>query len=307
MIGVKQLRSKNYDQKTTIKKQHTATHPYSGRKAVLATMHGKELAIGPPFHKLLQVSIEIPEGIDTDRLGTFTGEIARKGTPLETLRKKVKIGMEHLGIPYGIASEGSFGPYVYFPFIAQDHEILLWIDDERGIEVVEQKISTDTNYNSKTVSKRNYLGYFLNKSFSPSHALIVRPNSGFIPGLTFKGLKKVNEVKEAIKRCAAASTDGLALVQTDMRAHMNPTRMKVIGELAEKMAHRLATLCPNCSCPGWGIVDVVQGLPCGGCGLKTEQIAQEVYGCPSCDLRKTMPRQDGVTKSSPAYCHWCNP
>jgi hypothetical protein len=290
-----------------IKKQHNANHPYSGRKAVLATMHGKELAIGPPFHKLLQVSIEIPEGIDTDCLGTFTGEIERKGTPLETLRKKVRIGMEHLGIPYGIASEGSFGPYAHFPFIAQDHEILLWIDDDRGIEVVEQKISTETNYDSKTVSTWNHLEDFLKKACFPSHALIVRPNSGFIPGLTFRGLKKVNEIKEAIKRSAAASADGQALVQTDMRAHMNPTRMKVISELAENMARRLATLCPNCSCPGWGIVDVVQGLPCEECGLETKQIAQEVYGCPSCNSRKKVPRGDGVTKSSPTYCDWCNP
>lgn len=290
-----------------VKKQHNAIHPYSGCKAVLATMHGKELAIGPPFHKLLQASIQIPEGINTDGLGTFTGEIERKGTPLETLRKKARMGMEHLGIPYGIASEGSFGPYVHFPFIAQDHEILLWIDDERGIEVVEQKISTDTNYDSITVSTWNDLEEFSKKALFPSHGLIVRPNSGFIPGLTFKGLKKVSEVKEAIKRSADASADGQALVQTDMRGHMNPTRMNVISELAEKMARRLATLCPHCSCPGWGVVDVVQGLPCEICGVKTKQIAQEVYGCPSCNYKETTSRGDGIAKSSAAYCDWCNP
>lgn len=136
---------------------------------------------------------------------------------------------------------------------------------------------------------------------------MVRPHSGFVPGLTFKGLKKPEEVEEAIKRCSSASKDGLALVQTDMRASMNPSRMKVISELAENMALRLAALCPKCSCPGWGIIDVVLGLPCGGCGSETEQIAQEVYGCPSCKHRKELPRKDGVLESSPAYCHYCNP
>ncbi|MBM7707329.1 DUF6671 family protein [Chryseomicrobium sp. FSL W7-1435] len=290
-----------------IKKQHYADHPYSGRKAVLATMHGKELAIGPPFHNLLQLSIVTPEGLNTDGLGTFTGEIERKGTPLETLRKKVQMGMDHLGLPYGIANEGSFGPYDNFPFIAQDHEILIWIDNERGIEIVEHTLSTKTNYASKTVSTWNDMDDFLLKSDFPAHALIVSPNSEFLPGLTFKGLNQIDDVKEAIKRCASASTDGQALIQTDMRAHMNPTRMKVITELAEKMVRRLATLCPKCSCPGWGIVDYVKGLPCAGCGLKSKQISNEVYGCPICDFRETLPRQDGVKTSSPAYCDWCNP
>jgi hypothetical protein len=93
-------------------------NPYSGCSAVLSTMHGKELAIGPPYHNILNVSVQTSNTIDTDRLGTFTGEIEREGTPLETMRKKVRIGMEHLGLPYGIASEGSFGPYVHFPFIS---------------------------------------------------------------------------------------------------------------------------------------------------------------------------------------------
>lgn len=289
------------------KKRHPAIHPYYGCKAALATMHGKELAISPPFYKILQVSIQIPKGINTDDLGTFTGEIERKGTPLETLRKKARMGMEHLGFKYGLASEGSFGPYVYFPFIAQDHEILLWVDDERGIEIVEQKISTETNFDSKTISTWDDLQDFLEKVLFPSHALIVRPNSGFIAGLTFKGIKNMNELQEAISRCAYASTDGQALVQTDMRAHMNPTRMKVISELAEKMTYRLSSLCPSCSCPGWGIVDYILGLPCEECGYKTKQIAQEVYGCASCDYKKAVPRGDGITKSSPKYCDLCNP
>jgi hypothetical protein len=89
---------------------------------------------------------------------------------------------------------------------------------------------------------------------------------------------------------------------------MNPARMQVIHELAEKMANRLAALCPKCSCPGWGIVDDVKGLPCEDCGLKTTKLmSHEIYGCPSCDFQETVPRQDGVTTSSPMYCDLCNP
>ncbi|MDA8228286.1 MAG: hypothetical protein M0T74_11430 [Desulfitobacterium hafniense] len=288
-------------------KSKNEPHPYHRREVCLATMHGKELAISAPFQETLGIFVRVPKGIDTDVLGTFSGEVEREGTPLEVLRKKIRLGMSKLGLSQGIGSEGSFGPYVHFPLIAQGHEILLWIDDERGIEVVEQKITTETNYGFKTVSAWEELGDFLKVSGFPSHALIVRPNSGFIPGLIFKGLRKEKQIKEAIERSASASNDSQAQVITDMRAHMNPTRMKVIGELAEKLARRIATLCPNCLCPGWGLVDIVRGLPCELCGLKTEQIAYEVYGCPSCNEKNTLPRQDGILKANPASCGFCNP
>ncbi|MFC0273956.1 DUF6671 family protein [Metabacillus herbersteinensis] len=282
-------------------------HPYMGKKAVLSTMHGKQQAIVQPFKKFLNVSIQVPNKINTDMLGTFSGEIERELTPLETLRKKARMGMEELGLPLGIASEGSFGPHRYLPWVAEDHEILLWIDEERGIEVIEHEVSGETNFDAKTISTFNDLKDFLDKVHFPSHALVVRPNSGFIQGFTFKGLKRASEVKEAIDLCTSASADGLVYVETDMRAHRNPTRMKVINKLAEKLAVRLMNFCPNCCCPGWGVIDVVRGLPCEACGLRTKQIAQEVYGCPSCNFKKEEPRQDGVTTSSPTYCDWCNP
>lgn len=282
-------------------------HPYMGKKAVLSTMHGKQQAIAQPFQKYLNVSIQVPHRINTDVLGTFSGEIERELTPLKTLRKKVRMGMEKQGLPLGIASEGSFGPHRYLPWVAEDHEILLWIDEDLGIEVIEQEISVETNFNTKTISSFNELKDFLDKVHFPSHALVVRPNSDRIPAFTFKGLKRVSEVREAIDLCNSVSTDGFVHVETDMRAHMNPTRMKVINKLAEKLAVRLLNVCPNCSCPGWGVIDVVPGLPCEVCGLKTKQIAKEVYGCPSCHFQKEEPRQDGVKTASPTYCDWCNP
>jgi hypothetical protein len=69
----------------------------------------------------------------------------------------------------------------------------------------------------------------------------------------------MDDVQEAVKHCSFASTDGQVFIQTDMRAHMNPTRMKVITELAEKMDNRLATLCPKCSCPGGGLLIMLKG------------------------------------------------
>ncbi|WLR57303.1 hypothetical protein LC048_10830 [Mesobacillus subterraneus] len=283
-------------------------HPYFNKKGALATMHGKESVIAPCFEKTLQLSLQVPPDINTDELGTFSGEIERKGTPIETVRQKVKMGMELLGSPLGIGNEGSFGPAVHFPLLSEDHEILLWIDQERGIEVVEQVFSTETNFDSITVKRWDTnLEFFLSKVRFPSHALILKPNKHQDKGIIFKGVNDVEECKEALSSCAAVSEDGMVQVATDMRANRNPTRMRVIGEVAEKMAQRLASLCPKCACPGWGVVDVIRGLPCEGCGLRTNWVANEVFGCPSCPKKEIVPRSDGKQKVSQSQCPYCNP
>ena len=55
----------------------TSMHPYIGKKAVLSTMHGKQQAIVSPFKKFLNVTVQVPNKINTDLLGTFSGEIER--------------------------------------------------------------------------------------------------------------------------------------------------------------------------------------------------------------------------------------
>ena len=83
-------------------------HPYAGITAVLATMHGKERVIAPAFEDVLGMRIVVPPGIDTDALGTFTGEVPRDGTMLEVAIRKARIGMKIAGHSIGIASEGTF-------------------------------------------------------------------------------------------------------------------------------------------------------------------------------------------------------
>jgi hypothetical protein len=48
---------------------------------VIATKHGKERLFGQPIKISLGLSIACPENIETDQLGTFTGEVERTATP----------------------------------------------------------------------------------------------------------------------------------------------------------------------------------------------------------------------------------
>jgi len=85
-------------------------HPYRGVTAAFATKHFKESVVAPAF-ATLEISVVVPE-VDTDQLGTFTGEIHRVGTPKEVVLKKARLGIQASGLLYGIASEGSIGPDV---------------------------------------------------------------------------------------------------------------------------------------------------------------------------------------------------
>jgi len=45
-------------------------------RVALGTMHGKAAAIAPPLARL-GIALVVPEGLDTNRFGTFTGEVPR--------------------------------------------------------------------------------------------------------------------------------------------------------------------------------------------------------------------------------------
>ncbi|MCW8193734.1 hypothetical protein F6455_02910 [Proteobacteria bacterium 005FR1] len=288
---------------------------YTGRTAVLATMHRKQAAIAPVFKSRLGVNIRVPAGIDTDALGTFTGEIARRGDIREAALAKARLGMAATGLPLGIASEGAFGPHPSIPFVAAGMELLIFVDDERGIVISEHLLDEHTNFSHVTVAAPELVEHFLSKVGFPAHGLVVSPNAPIAatpadsmqPDRMQKGVRNRRELNEAIKASVAASADGEALVQTDMRAHQNPTRMAAIGRLADRLAERILCHCPACSMPGFGRVDIVAGLPCESCGCPSTLVAAEIFGCVVCEHRENRPRADGLQFAEPQWCSLCNP
>jgi ribosomal protein L37E len=274
---------------------------------VLATKHRKEAIVQPPFKQTINLQLLVPTSLDTDLLGTFSGEIERRGTPREVAVRKARLGMEAMGLPLGLASEGSFGPHPQIPFAPIDHELLVFIDLEMGLEIVEEVVSMQTNYAQDKARASDDLTAFLTRAQFPAHALIVRPNSRWDSDLIFKGITTFEALSAVVARCAALSDDGFAHIETDMRAHLNPSRQQVIQQAALQLARRLASLCPTCGTPGWGRVGVVRGLPCEWCGRDTHLVREEIYGCARCDYRDHRARSDGLQHASPADCAWCNP
>lgn len=279
---------------------------FAGRRAALATMHGKERAIVPAFRDILGIDIEVPGDLDTDQLGTFSGEIERAGSMDEVLVAKARLGLKVSGLDLAIASEGSFGPHPQMPFIPVGLEKLVLVDARSGLVAMEQSIDLAPSYASWDTANMIDIEDQIRATGFPDQAMIVRPNTG-PAGIVQKGIQTSENLEAAIVHAARVSSDGLAFVQTDMRAHFNPRRMMSIGSLAKKLADRLCQSCGSCSAPGWGVKGTEAGLPCSWCGAPTAWVLHEIMGCFMCDHETSQPRSDGLTEADPAHCPYCNP
>lgn len=289
---------------------HDTTGAWRGRTAALATLHEKGRVIARACRVGLGLHVRTV-AVDTDALGTFTGEVLRDGDMLSVALHKARLGMTASGLPLGMASEGSFGPHPVIPFLPVATELMVYVDDERGLMLHELLHSPRTNYAHRVVTAADNLGPWLQSVGFPAHALIVQPalNEAPVAGdaSITKGVRDAAHLRRAIRRATAESPNGRAFVQTDMRAHCNPTRMRVIGALAIRLVRRLRTPCPSCFAPGWGRTGVVRGLPCHGCGRPTERVVGERFTCSACPYEMIAPRQDGLTGAPPGDCPSCNP
>ena len=265
-------------------------HPYRGVTASLATKHEKEKVVAPSFARL-DIALHIP-AVDTDELGTFSGEIPRIGTPREVVLKKARMGMKVSGLPYGIASEGSIGPDLIVPFINSDIECIAWVDDELGIEIVEFHRSLDiVAVTSEVLSEE-----FLTRAGFPEHSLIVKGQ-----GSVVKGINNRLQLEKVI-----AELGPTIVIESDVRAHHSPSRRRNIAAVAEKLVARLSNLCGDCKCPGFGAVENIYGLPCSECGTLNERAVRgEVHGCAKCENR--IEAAGKRISIEPAECLACNP
>lgn len=286
-------------------------HLYENRVCHVATMHKKEEAIAPSFESLLGMKV-FAAPIDTDRFGTFSGEVERKLPPLECAKEKCLAALANLKEDNYkgclIASEGSFGPHPFIPFVVGGREILYFKDCGLTFDLAISEIVHETNYTGRTVADIEAFKIQAVDWGFPSHALIVRPNKWKTgEGPLFKGVSSIEELELAFVKCRKASSDAQVWIETDMRAHKNPTRMASIGQLSEKLARRLSCFCPVCETPGWGIVRSIGGLPCSDCGMATELIAYHEWGCTKCTFREKNAKEGEAFFADPRYCPGCNP
>lgn len=280
--------------------------PYRDQRIAFGTMHRKQLQVAEPFASVLAATVIAPEGLDTDQFGTFTGDVRRVATPAEAARGKAELGAAALGVPTALGSEASYGDLAGI-FVPVHEELLIFVDLDRGIEVIEgERTITRLPAPRRARNLADAEAHLSGFGF-PAHALVVRPASRHAahPAHLHKGITDRAELAHAVHRAAAASQDGYALLEADLRAHHNPTRQVVLRRLGRRLALRLRTTCPACGCPGYGRIATTPGLPCRACSRPTDLVRADVHGCPSCPRTDTETRP--VTTAEPVSCNGCNP
>ena len=272
-------------------------HPFYGRRAVIVTKHGKERVLSPILYAKLRMFGEVLI-IDTDVFGTFTGEVERQGSQLDALRSKLRSGAKLTRYDaILVADEGSFSPDPSFPFITLNRELVGMYDPVDDLEIIGIECSRTTNMTSMRVDSVEDLESALGRIKFPSHAVIVRR-----PGSLAKGIRDRDQVFDLVEASWAVGES--PILESDMRARYNPTRMSVIARAGENAVERALSLCPHCEQPGFWIATSLPGLLCRECGEGTTLPLAYLWKCNACDFAQEQPC-DGTADAQ--HCGRCNP
>lgn len=284
-----------------------APPPWTGARAVLATMHGKERAIAPLAARFLGLDVAVAKGLDTDAFGTFSRDVERAGPPRDAARAKIAAAFcLYPEARVGLASEGSFGPHPALPLAALDRELLLLVDRETGLELIGHHATLATNFAHDAVVDIESGLAFAAKAGFPQHGVIVM---GVLDGqpaphlALFKALATSADLAAALERTLALT--GAAHIETDMRAHRNPRRMRAIRRAMIDLLRRSRSRCPACARPGFAITARVPGLPCTWCGTPTHLTRADLWTCDGCNHREERPA--AAPSADAMHCAECNP
>ena len=307
---------------------------FQNKILAVVTMHQKERAIAPAMAQLgFRVVVQLAS---TDELGTFAGDVERKLNVRETLEAKVGLVRKVSNADFFIASEGSFESHAFLPQQITGVETLLFQDRDRTRSILVQAQSQDVFFRQLELTREQSglekLAKTLEQFQLATHGAILVARGLSALGsrssieTSFQGretshlpvvgvvkdigsqeelFKAAHELFERIDR-ELPDQKVKVFLETDLRAHRNPTRMDQIKKVAEVLAQRLETLCTKCSAYGFGNQTFRVGLPCEECKKPTSWTKEIEFSCDVCDFVQTQPRPDGLRFAPSDVCDSCN-
>ena len=277
---------------------------FEGRSLFIATNHHKEAVIQPILERELNVNCFSIPMFNSDQFGTFSGEIERDQSPVDTLKAKCQLGFDVTACDLVIATEGSFGAHPDLPFCAAHDELILLMDFKNNVSFSARILTTETNFQGKKIRSEEELIAFGESIDFPNQAIILRNEEQSMLYLK-KGINDWDELLTAFRVCMRRHEN--VFVETDMRAMHNPLRMKHIEQLTLKLITQLKVLCPSCEMPGYGVTSVLPGLPCWICETPTSSVLKHVLTCTACQHQEEVYFPNGRQTEEPTFCPACNP
>jgi hypothetical protein len=254
---------------------------YDRKRISLLTKHGKESIIAPILKQTLGCDIELVQSFNTDELGTFDRTVKHQGTQLQTARRKAQIGIDFSGNTLGVASEGSFVPDPFSGFMPWNIEMVIFLDDLRGLEVVGMAKGSAMSM-GKFVRNIDELLQFAQDAGFPRHQLMLRPEHENDPRVV-KELHDLDHLISVYIEAQQQSSNGKVFVENDLRAFANPTRQHLIAQATEDLARKILSLCPQCGMPGYWKVTTEAGMLLNTWGPPKHLPACETWHCKHCE------------------------
>lgn len=271
-------------------------------KIIFATKHRKNEIFASVFKPFGWHCVA--EEVDTDLLGTFSGEIERRGTVRETLRGKMALAHKiRSNESFFLASEGSYIPHPHLGFMSIGVESLLFWDAKKNFEIYCEFIDHHPVHEEQLFASQQGVHEFLEKVGFPQQAVILHPEKTRHP--LFKGINNKMDFDKAFLDCLKRGES--VKVATDLRAMMSPRRQWALQKAAEKLVEYLSTDCPKCQAYGFGFYKGHEGLPCEDCQMPSRLVSALVFRCPHCMYEESRKRPDGLELAPAENCDHCNP
>jgi hypothetical protein len=274
---------------------------WQGLGIALLTRHDKGELVAPAL-SALGFSLTVTDAFDTDRLGTFSGEVERKLSPLECARRKAQLACELTGLDLGLGSEGSFGGGPMAGLVNWDEELLLLWDRRSGQEIV-ARAAGPVRVAAFAWASEQRLAQQLS-AHGEEQGWIIRHSGGVSKGL--RGAAAVlRVVRDTVLPRVQGVDPGKLMIEPDLRAMHCPERQAYIRQAAEQLAQRLQSLCPACAAPDFWEHRFEPGLPCAECDAPTSLPLTVIRCCTVCRHEQREPPAQAT--ADPQYCAWCNP
>jgi hypothetical protein len=274
------------------------------RQVVVATKHQKDAILSNVLSDALQWEFLPTPTIDTDQLGTFSGEIPRHLSPLEAAKAKIALLPANTNATIFIANEGTFTAHPQIPFLTANIELIYVYDNLNNWEFHIYHIDTEHTAFEQAFTQTAEALQIAEENGFPQQAMIITLKKNEVIQTVCKGLQTPTDLQEALRTVEQYDETYEKIISADLRAMYNPTRQKVIQRTAEKLLQALQTVCPQCNTPAFLPNETEKGLPCEWCGNPTDLVIKEISSCKSCAYTVT---KTHTHKANPMYCMYCNP
>jgi hypothetical protein len=263
---------------------------------LLSSKHLKEQILQPLFDPY-GVELTVNLDFDTDEYGTFCGATPRLEGPKITVKEKCLAGMAFANKRQGLASEGSFGPHPNFPFLTMNEEWIVFLDLDENLEVYGHSLSLEVCHQQIDYQTAQLEHFLTSIQFGTQGLVLKDAKNGEVIA---KGITKQDHLLDLIQQHPQW------LIETDLRAHLNPTRQKNIIAAGRDLIARMQSHCPQCAHPDFSVCAYSGHLKCSYCQQPTQTHQFLEYQCTNCQHKMIENRKDKDVED-PQFCNRCNP